>query len=221
MGVLGRRSPAALLLPPSLRFVPRIPTLPPNVARRNRPALRALGRAGLGLLRWNIEGEIPDLPRFVLIMAPHTSNWDFVVALLADLALDMEASWMGKHTIFRGPFGRWLRGLGGIPVVRHAAHNVVTQMVAEFSRRERMVLGIAPEGTRKRVQRWKSGYWFIARAAGVPILPAGLDFGRRAIVIGPLRHTTGSLEDDEAALQAFFATITPRHPRLLMATPDA
>lgn len=199
--------------------VPRIPSLPPGVARRNRPVLRALGRAGLALMRWDIEGEIPDLPKFVLIMAPHTSNWDFVVALLADLALDMEASWMGKHTIFKGAFGTWLRGLGGIPVVRHAAHNVVTQMVGEFRRRDRMILGIAPEGTRKQVARWKSGYWHIAHGAGVPILPAGLDFGRRTIVIGPLRHTTGSLEADEGALLSFFATITPRHPRLAMAIP--
>jgi 1-acyl-sn-glycerol-3-phosphate acyltransferase len=164
------------------------------------------------LLRWNIEGEIPNLPKFVLIMAPHTSNWDFVVAVLADLALDMEAAWMGKHTIFRGAFGTWLRGIGGIPVVRHAAHNVVSQLVAEFAKRDRMILGIAPEGTRKRVARWKSGYWHIARGAGVPIVPAGIDFGRRVIVIGPALTTSDSLERDEATLLQFYVGVTPRHP---------
>jgi 1-acyl-sn-glycerol-3-phosphate acyltransferase len=176
--------------------------------------MRLLGRAGMTLLRWNIEGEIPDLHKFVLIMAPHTSNWDFVVAMLADLALDMDAGFLAKHTIFKGPFGTWLRSLGGIPVVRHAAHNVVSQVVAEFNRRERLILGIAPEGTRRKVARWKSGYWHIARGAKVPIVPAGLDFGRRAIVIGDPVWTTDSHAADEARLQAFFATITPRHPHL-------
>jgi 1-acyl-sn-glycerol-3-phosphate acyltransferase len=165
------------------------------------------------VLRWTIEGDIPDLPKFVLIIAPHTSNWDFVVALFADLALDLEAAWMGKHTIFRGAFGTWLRGLGGIPVVRHEAHNVVAQMVGEFGRRDRMILAIAPEGTRKKVERWKSGYWHIAHDAGVPILPIGLDFGRRAIVIGTPLTTSDSHQRDEAILKEFFAGITPRHPQ--------
>lgn len=194
--------------------MPRLPTLPPSINRRQRRLLQRIGTAGMSLLRWNIEGELPDVPKFVLIVAPHTSNWDFVVALCADLALDMDAAWMGKHTIFVGPFGTWLRGLGGIPVVRHAAHNVVAQMVAEFERRDRLILAIAPEGTRKRVERWKSGYWHIAHDAGVPILPVGLDFGRRVIVIGEPFTTTDSHERDEAVLQRFFAGITPRHPRL-------
>jgi 1-acyl-sn-glycerol-3-phosphate acyltransferase len=189
------------------------PTLPPNVTPRNRRLLKALGRFGMRVMRWDIAGEIPDLPKFVLVVAPHTSNWDFIVALLADLAIDMDAAWMGKHTIFVGPVGRWLRGLGGIPVVRHAAHNVVSQMADEFARRERLILAITPEGTRKRVARWKTGYWHIAHQAGVPILPVGLDFARRQVVIGQPMPTSDSHEHDEAALKAFFRTITPRHPR--------
>ena len=165
-------------------------------------------------MRWRIDGEFPDLPRFVLIVAPHTSNWDFVVALLCDLALDMDAAWLGKHTIFVGPFGRWLRSLGGIPVDRSASHKVVTQAAAEFGRRDRMILALAPEGTRKKVKGWKSGYWHIARAAGVPVLPVGLDFARRAAVIGEPRTLTASLEADEAVFKAFFASITPKRPEL-------
>lgn len=161
---------------------------------------------------WRVEGPFPDLKKFVIIVAPHTSNWDFIAALFCDLALDLEAGFLAKHSIFVGPFGTWLKSLGGIPVVRSASHNVVSQVAAEFARRDQMVLAIAPEGTRKRVQSWKSGYWHIARAAGVPIVPVGLDFARRAAVIGPLRNTTDSLEDDEAAFKAFFATITPKRP---------
>jgi 1-acyl-sn-glycerol-3-phosphate acyltransferase len=166
------------------------------------------------LLRWRIDGELPDLRKFVIIVAPHTSNWDFVVGLCCDLALDMDAAWLAKHSIFVGPFGAWLKSLGGIPVVRNASHNVVSQVAVEFTRRDQLVLAIAPEGTRRKVESWKSGYWHIARAADVPILPVGLDFKRRAAVIGPLRHPTASLIDDESALKTFFAGITPKNPDL-------
>ena len=165
-------------------------------------------------MRWRVVGDFPDLRKFVIIVAPHTSNWDFVVGLLCDLALDLDAVWLAKHTIFVGPFGSWLKSLGGIPVVRSASHNVVSQVAAEFARRDRMVLAITPEGTRSKVEAWKSGYWHIARAAGVPIVPVGFDFVRRAAVIGPPRYTTDSLEEDEAVLKAFLADITPKNPEL-------
>jgi len=191
-----------------------VSALPPQVPRRNRRVLQRIALGGLRLMRWRVIGEFPDLRKFVIIVAPHTSNWDFVVGLLCDLALDLDAVWLAKHTIFVGPFGSWLKSLGGIPVVRSASHNVVSQVAAEFARRDKMVLAIAPEGTRSKVEAWKSGYWHIARAAGVPIVPVGLDFARRAAVIGPLRSTTGSLEEDEGVLKAFFADITPKNPDL-------
>lgn len=191
-----------------------VPALPPNVPRRHRGFLQRVGRLGMRLMRWRVEGQFPDLPKFVIIVGPHTSNWDFVTGLFCDLALDLEAGFLAKHTIFVGPFGSWLRSLGGIPVVRSASHNVVSQAAAEFARRDRMVLAIAPEGTRKKVEAWKSGYWHIARAAGVPIVPVGLDFARRAAVIGELRYPTASLADDEAQFKSFFAAITPKNPAL-------
>ena len=191
-----------------------VPALPPNVPRRNRRVLQRIALAGLRLTNWRVVGEFPDLRKFVIIVAPHTSNWDFVAGLFCDLALDLDAVWLAKHTIFVGPFGSWLKSLGGIPVVRSASHNVVSQVAAEFARRDQMILAIAPEGTRSKVEAWKSGYWHIARAAGVPIVPVGLDFVRRAAVIGPLRITTDSLEEDEAVLKAFFADITPKNPDL-------
>ena len=191
-----------------------VPALPPNVPRRNRRMLQRVALAGLRLMRWRVVHEFPDLRKFVIIVAPHTSNWDFVAGLFCDLALDLDAVWLAKHTIFVGPFGSWLKSLGGIPVVRRASHNVVSQVAAEFARRDQMILAIAPEGTRSKVESWKSGYWHIARAAGVPIVPVGLDFSRRAAVIGPLRYTTDSLEEDEAALKGFFADITPKNADL-------
>jgi 1-acyl-sn-glycerol-3-phosphate acyltransferase len=189
-----------------------VPVLPPNVPRRRKRFLQRVGHLGMRLLGWSVEGQFPDFPKFVIIVAPHTSNWDFVCALFCDLALDLEAGFLAKHTIFIGPFGRWLKSLGGIPVVRSASHNVVSDVAAEFARRDRMVLAIAPEGTRRKVETWKSGYWHIARAAGVPIVPVGLDFAKRAAVIGPLRYPTESLADDEAEFKRFFATVTPKRP---------
>lgn len=191
-----------------------VQVLPPNVPRRNRHVLQRFGKLGLRVMRWRIEGEIPDLRKFVIIVAPHTSNWDFVVGLFSDLALDLDAAWLGKHTIFVRPFGRWLKSVGGIPVERSASHNVVSQVAAEFARRDKMILAVTPEGTRRKVTQWKSGYWHIARAAGVPILPVGFDFARRATVIGTARPTSDSLEEDEAEFKKFFAGITPKRPEL-------
>lgn len=173
-----------------------------------------MGRLGMRMMRWRIDGAFPDLPKFLIIVAPHTSNWDFVAGLVCDLALDLDAAFLAKHSIFVGPFGSWLKSLGGIPVVRNASHNVVSQVAAEFARREQLVLAIAPEGTRSKVDEWKSGYWHIARAAGVPIVPVGLDFGQRAAVIGPVYHPTDSIAADETVLKAFFAGITPKNPAL-------
>jgi 1-acyl-sn-glycerol-3-phosphate acyltransferase len=166
------------------------------------------------VLGWNIDGEFPDLPKFVIIVVPHTSNWDFFVGLACDLALDMDASWLAKHTIFGGFWGPLLKSLGGIPIDRRSAHNVVAQVADEFGRRDKLVLAVTPEGTRKKVAAWKSGYWHIARAANVPIVPVGLDFRRKAAVIGELRYPTDVIENDEAVFKAFFAGITPRNPEL-------
>ena len=195
-------------------MTPVTPVLGPNVPRRNRRFLQKLGWFGMRLTGWRIEGKIPDLRQFVIIVAPHTSNWDFFYGLICDLALDLDASWLAKHTIFVGPVGRWFKSLGGIPVDRRSAHNVVSQVAGEFAQRDQLVLAIAPEGTRSKVTSWRSGYWHIARSVGVPILPVGLDYRRRAAVIGPPRLTTESLEVDEAALKAFFADITPKRPEL-------
>jgi 1-acyl-sn-glycerol-3-phosphate acyltransferase len=181
--------------------------------RRNNALLRVVGRAGLTVLGWRVEGNFPDLAKFIVIVAPHSSNWDFVVALAIDLATDLEAVWFGKHTIFRGPFGTVLRTLGGIPVRRDESHNVVDQLVAEFQRRERMVLALAPEGTRRRVVEWRTGFWYIARGAQVPIVPGGLDYARRRAVIGEPFWPTGRIDEDLHTLQEFYRPFVPKRTR--------
>ncbi len=162
---------------------------------------------------WNVDGEIPNVPKLVIIAAPHTSNWDFVVGVAAKLALDLDVMWLGKHTLFRGPLGAMMRRLGGRPVDRHASHDVVRDVVGVFARRERLVLALAPEGTRKRVERWRTGFYHIAHAARVPIVPVALNFGARAIQIGAPFTTTGDVDADIAALRQRFAGVRGRNAR--------
>ncbi|MGH7695708.1 MAG: lysophospholipid acyltransferase family protein [Gemmatimonadaceae bacterium] len=174
---------------------------------------------GLRMLGWQVTGAFPNTPKFVVIVAPHTSNWDFVIGILAYLAIDIDASWLGKHSIFRWPFGPILRRVGGIPVRRDSSHNVVDQSVAEFARRDRLVLGIAPEGTRRRVPSWRSGFYHIATGARVPIVTAALDFGNREFAIGPTYQPTGDYAVDLALFASRFAAITPKNPELYEPSP--
>jgi 1-acyl-sn-glycerol-3-phosphate acyltransferase len=165
---------------------------------------RGLGRAVMRLIGFRFEGPFPDLPKCVAIVAPHTSNWDFVVGLAAMLALGLDTRWLGKHTIFVGPFGPLWRWLGGIAVNRKAAMAVADRAVAAITDAERICVAIAPEGTRRRVDRWKTGFHRIALGAGIPILPIAFDYGRRAVVFLEPRQATADLAADLLALQALF-----------------
>jgi 1-acyl-sn-glycerol-3-phosphate acyltransferase len=159
------------------------------------------------VLGWRLAGALPDLPKFVIIVAPHTSNWDFPVGVAAKLALRLRATFLGKHTLFRFPLGIIMRALGGMPVDRSASHDLVKAIVAELARRDQLVLVIAPEGTRRRVERWKTGFYHIARGAGIPIVPVALDWGTRSIRIGDAMLPTGDVERDIASLQAWYSSV--------------
>lgn len=182
--------------------------------RRNNRVTRALGRFALGLAGWRIVSEVPPIPRFVAVVAPHTSNWDFFLGIGVLFALDLEVRWLGKHTLFRGPVAPLLRALGGRPVRRHAPEGVVAEVAAAIRAEPRFILALAPEGTRRRVARWRTGFYRIAEAAGVPIVPVWLDFGRREVGIGEPLAPTGDLGADVAALQAVYRPQMARHPEL-------
>jgi 1-acyl-sn-glycerol-3-phosphate acyltransferase len=182
-----------------------LPAVGPNVARRGSAFSRLVGMAVLRLMGWWVEGDIADYPRYVAIVAPHTTNWDFIVGLAARYALRLDASWLGKHTLFRPPFGWIMRRWGGIAVDRTASHDVVSQTVAEFSSRPRVFLVITPEGTRKQVSRWRTGFWHIATGAGVPILPIVFNWRDRMIRIEAPFFPTDDVGRDVEQLQALFA----------------
>ena len=167
----------------------------------------------LRLLGWRIEGEVPNLPKFVVAVAPHTSNWDFVIGAAAMFALDLRLAFIGKHTLFRGPFGAILRWRGGIPVDRASPHGVVGDSIAAFSRMDRRILAIAPEGTRRQVKQFKSGFLQIARGAGVPVMLATLDWGAKVVRLGPTFEPGVDVEADRRRTEAFFAPVRGRNSR--------
>jgi len=176
------------------------------------PLTRALGRGILAMSGWSIDGSVPDCPQLIVCVAPHTSNWDFVIGYAAKMAVGIDAHWLGKHTLFRGPLGLLGRAMGGIPVDRSAAHGVVAQVADWFRRKPHMMLGVTPEGTRRKVDRWKTGFYHIARDVGIPIWPVALDWGTRTVRLGPAFQTTDDEKADLAALQGFFRQFRGRHP---------
>jgi 1-acyl-sn-glycerol-3-phosphate acyltransferase len=174
------------------------------VQRAHGPFAAAVGRFIMGIRGWRVEGEFPNVPRMVLIVAPHTSNWDFLTGIWVKLAMRMGGRFVGKHTLFRGPLGVFMRWLGGVPVDRTSAAGFVEETARVVRESERMTLVVAPEGTRKRSDKWKSGFYRIAVAAGVPIFPVAFDYPRKVIRFDPLFHPTGDYESDLKELQSHF-----------------
>ncbi|RWU08946.1 acyltransferase [Pseudidiomarina gelatinasegens] len=174
---------------------------------------RWVGRTGLLLLGgWKVEGDLPQVRKAIIPVAPHTSNWDFFIGVFAMLALGLNLSFLGKHTIFRFPVNSLLRWLGGIPVDRRAASGVVEQMVAQFQQREHLILALSPEGTRKKVAEWKKGFLHIAQSAKVPVVPIALDFSRKVIEITPALMIRGEIDAELLRVKAALAHAVGKHP---------
>jgi 1-acyl-sn-glycerol-3-phosphate acyltransferase len=169
----------------------------------------------LRLNGWKIEGGPPDESHFVFIAAPHTSNWDLAYMLAFAAVFDLKISWLAKHSLFYPPMGWIMRMLGGIPIVRHKNSNVVDAMVQEFSTRSELVLAVPTEGTRARVEYWKSGFYHIAFRAGVPILPSYLDYGNKRGGFGPALIPTGDLAADMQVLRELYSDKTGKYPALV------
>lgn len=181
--------------------------------------MQSLGRAAMRLTGWRFVGALPEIPKYVLIVAPHTSNWDFPVGATAMFALDLDARWFMKASMFRGPFDRLFRGMGGRPIRRETSEGVVSELARMIRAEPHFVLAIAPEGTRKQVKEWRSGFYRIAEAAGVPIVPVRFDFSRREIGIGAPMQPTGDLAADVATLKALFTPDMARNPAGFWAKP--
>ena len=184
----------------------RLLTLPPILPRTppNR-FIRWLARQVMRVGGWRMVGAFPDLPKAVLIGAPHSSNWDGIWGFAAKIAIGLDVRIVGKHQLFWWPLGPILRRIGVIEVNREAAHGLVGQLSQRFADEERFWLGLAPEGTRKRVERWKPGFWKIAKTAGVPVVPAYFHYPDKVIGIGEPFVLTDDMDADIARIGAWFA----------------
>jgi 1-acyl-sn-glycerol-3-phosphate acyltransferase len=176
------------------------------------PLLRGLAFSFLKVFGWRLEGRLPDVDKLVVIAAPHTSNWDLPVLLSLAFALRAKACWLGKHSLFRRPFGFFFRWMGGIPVYRSASQNMVAQSVEMFRNSKKLILTIPPEGTRSKVSHWKTGFYYIALGAGTPIAMAFIDYKRKASGVGPTLYPTGNIEADMEVIRNFYATVTAKYP---------
>jgi 1-acyl-sn-glycerol-3-phosphate acyltransferase len=177
--------------------------------------LSVLQRFGLALaaaIGWRV--DVPERPpaRCVIVGAPHTSNWDLPLTLLLMLAAGLRLRWVGKESLFRGPFGWALRKLGGIPIDRRTTENFVEQMVGTFRSQESLRIAISPEGTRKNAPHWRAGFYYIALGARVPVVLGYADYRRRIVGLGPTLHPTGDIDADFELIRRFYAGIVGRHP---------
>ncbi len=166
----------------------------------------------LRLTGWKAEGETPSAPKYVLIAAPHTTNWDFPYTLAIAAVLDVKIRWMGKHSLFRWPFGGIMKRLGGIPIRRDRRNNIVDAMAEDLRSYEELALTVPAEGTRSRVEYWKSGFYHIATKAGVPIVCGYLDYKQKRGGFGPGLMPTGDVKADMDKIREFYKDKIGKYP---------
>lgn len=171
-----------------------------------------IGNFYLKLLGWKLEGQRPPFKKCLLLAAPHTSNWDVPLMLAMSYIYGIRVSWIGKHSLFKGPLGPLMRWLGGVPVDRRARHNAVQQMVDEFNRRDELYLMITPEGTRSRAEYWKSGFYHIAQGAGVPIILGLLDYKRKVGGLFEAVYASGDMKADMEKFREFYRDASGKFP---------
>lgn len=168
----------------------------------------------LWLKGWKVVGDPPSFPKYVILAAPHTSNWDFVIGRAFGYTLGIEAKFLGKSQLFRPPYGWFFRWMGGIPVDRTKHNSLVEFTIDLFNRSQYLAVGLAPEGTRQRVERWKQGFYHIAAGANVPIVLSFMDYKRKEAGVGKVIFPSGDIEKDMLDIESFYKTVVPKKPEL-------
>ncbi len=181
--------------------------VPAHYQRRANRFTKWFGRTLMRLWGWRFEGALPDVPKVLVSVAPHTSNWDFVIGVAALFALDLKISFLGKHTLFKGIFGDMMRAIGGIPVDRSKPSGVVNDCAQAIRQADRIVFAMAPEGTRQLDKGFKTGFIHIAHSAGVPICLAYFDFDHKVVGFGPLFQPTGDAAADIQHITDYYRNI--------------
>ena len=175
--------------------------------------LKLFVKSFLFVIGWRAEGKPPDLPKYVMIGVPHTSNWDFLLMLSYMILHDMPMRWMAKASVFRWPFNGFFRRCGGVPIDRSQRKNMVEQMIALLASHDRVVVCVQPEGTRKYTEYWKSGFYYVALGAGVPIALTYMDASRKAFGMGPTVYPSGDIRKDMEVIAEFYRPIVGIRPR--------
>lgn len=189
-----------------------IPQLDSNIPRLGNRFSFWLGKAVLRLMGWSYYGTFAPDKKMVLIVAPHTSNWDFVLGLAVAFSLKLKISFFGKHSIFIPPFDRVLKRCGGIPIERGRAHGVVGQITSEMKKADKMILCLSPEGTRSKIDNWKTGFLHIAHNADVPVFMVGLDYAKKKIILGPSITVTSDTQTEMKKVYEFYANVQAKFP---------
>jgi 1-acyl-sn-glycerol-3-phosphate acyltransferase len=174
--------------------------------------LSRLSRWILNVLGWTVLAELPDVKKYVVVAAPHTSNWDFPLGILVGKALNLQPHWMGKHTLFRWPYGWFFRAIGGTPIHRDSGKDYITQMADLFEKSDRLVLALAPEGTRSKTDHWKTGFHRISRAANVPIVLAYLDWGHKQAGLGDIFYPSEDIKADFERIREYYKNRIGKNP---------
>jgi len=165
-----------------------------------------ISKVVLKILGWKIDNQQPQTNKYVLIAYPHTSNWDFILGMLAKWAMDMPLNWVAKHSMFWGPFKPLFIAMGGIPLNRSKSDGFIQKNIELFKNRDTFVLGLMPEGTRSKTDHIKTGFYYIADGADVPIALAYMDYKNKIIGVGKVLETTGNLEADFSIIKDFYKT---------------
>ncbi|MGS2721218.1 1-acyl-sn-glycerol-3-phosphate acyltransferase [Paraglaciecola aestuariivivens] len=171
-----------------------------------------LGTTVLNLLGWQYHGEFPCAKKMIIAVAPHTSNWDFVIGLAVKFNLGLKISFFGKDSIFIPPFGYLLKRLGGIPIKRSQAHGVVSAMAEKMREAEQMILALSPEGTRSPISPWKSGFLHIAHQAQVPVFLVAINYKKKRIEFGPMLNISDNIQDEMNKIYQYFQDIEGKYP---------
>lgn len=181
-------------------------------SKKIKPMFSILSSWIFKLIGWKITGELPDSRKYIILIGPHTSNWDFILTVLTKGILKLKGNFVGKHTLFESPIGFYFRWLGGYPVYRDRANNYVEQVAALFKSEDSFIFVLAPEGTRKKVKALKSGFYYIAAAANVPVVAVGLDYAKGEAQIQPA-YTVTTKEETLAHFTAYYRTVTAKYPK--------
>lgn len=162
---------------------------------------------------WAVEGEFINERKAIIAVAPHTSNWDFFIGLFVVFSFRLNLNFFGKHTIFKPPLGAVVRRLGGIPIERSKAHGVVSVIATQIKQADDLILALAPEGTRSPIFPWKTGFMHIAREAEIPIQVIGIDYAKKAIVLGPIIQKVTNIDEQMQTIYAFYDTVCAKYPK--------